>query len=46
MGRHPIPVTLSQKPKKDPKVGRDSAIFASSSAPSLTGCQSPQNGQT
>jgi hypothetical protein len=37
-GQHPFPITYSQNPKRDPKVGRDSAISASSGAPSSTGC--------
>jgi hypothetical protein len=45
MGRHPIPITYSQKPKKDPKVGRDPVISASSCAPPSTGCRSPKIGQ-
>jgi hypothetical protein len=45
MGRHPIPVTYSQKPKKDPKVGQDPVISASSCAPPSTGCRSPKIGQ-
>ena len=45
MGQHPIPITLSQKPKKDPQVGRDPVISASSCTPSLTSYQSPKIGQ-
>ena len=45
MGRHPYPITYSQNPKRDPKVGRDPLTSASSGAPSLIGCQSPKNGQ-
>jgi hypothetical protein len=44
-GRHPFPITLSQNPKRDPKVGRDPLISALSGAPSSTGCRSPKNGQ-
>ena len=44
-GRHPFPITYSQNPKRDPKVGRDPLIFASSGAPSSTCYQSPKNGQ-
>jgi hypothetical protein len=45
MGRHPFPITLSQNPKRDPKVGQDPLISDSSGAPYSTGCQSPKNGQ-
>jgi hypothetical protein len=45
MGQHPFPITYSQNPKRDPKVGQDSAISTSSSVPSSTGCRSPKNGQ-
>ena len=44
-GQHPFPITYSQKPKSDPKMGRDYEIFASSGAPSSIGCQSPKNDQ-
>jgi hypothetical protein len=42
MGQHPNPITYSQKPKRDPKVGRDPVISASSCAPPLIGCQRPK----
>jgi hypothetical protein len=38
MGQHPFPITLTQNPKRDPKVGRDPMISTSPDAPSLTGC--------
>jgi hypothetical protein len=44
-GRHPFPIKLSPKPKKDPKRGLASMISALRCAPSLTRCQSPKNGQ-
>jgi hypothetical protein len=44
MGQHPIPVTYSQKPKKDPKVSQDPVISTSSCAPPSTGCRSPKIG--
>ena len=43
--QHPFPITLSPKPKKDPKQGLASMIFTSCCDPSLTSCPSPQNGQ-
>jgi hypothetical protein len=42
MGRHPFPITLTQNPKRAPKVGRDPVISASPGAPSLTGCRCPK----
>ena len=45
MGQHPIPVTYSKKPKKDPKGGLASDISPSLCALSSTGCRSPKNGQ-
>jgi hypothetical protein len=44
MGQHPIPITYSQKPKNDPKVGRDPVISTSSCDPPSIGCQSPKIG--
>jgi hypothetical protein len=45
MGRHPIPITYSQKPKKNPKMGRDPMISALSYDPPSTSCRSPKIGQ-
>jgi hypothetical protein len=45
MVKHPIPITYSQKPKKDPKVGRDLVISTSSFSPLSTGYRSPNIGQ-
>jgi hypothetical protein len=45
MGRHPILITDSQKPKKDPKVGRDPVISALSCVAPSTGYRSPKIGQ-
>ena len=42
MGRHPFPITLTQNPKRAPKVGRDPMISASPGAPSLIGCRCPK----
>jgi hypothetical protein len=44
-GRHPFPITYSQNPKRDSKVGQDPLIFASYGALFSTGCRSPKNGQ-
>jgi hypothetical protein len=45
MGQYLNPVTYSQKPKMDTKVGRDPMISALSCAPPSTGYQSPKIGQ-
>jgi hypothetical protein len=45
MGRHPFPITLTQNPKRGPKVDRDPVISASLGAPSSTSCRSPKIGQ-
>jgi hypothetical protein len=45
MGRHPIPVTYSEKPKKDPNVGQYPAISASSYTPPSIGYRSPKIGR-
>jgi hypothetical protein len=42
MGQHPFPITLTQNPKRAPKVGRDPVISASPGAPSLIGCRCPK----
>jgi hypothetical protein len=45
MGRHRFTITLTQNPKRGPKVDQDPVISASPGDPSLTGCRSPKNGQ-
>jgi hypothetical protein len=45
MGRHPFPITLTQNPKRDPKLGLASLISASHCAPSLANCRNPKNSQ-
>jgi hypothetical protein len=45
MGRHPFPVTSTQNPKMDPKIGLASLFSASRCAPSLASCHSPKSGQ-
>ena len=42
MGRHPIPVTYSQIPKRTQKKGWDPTISASSCIPYSTSCRSPK----
>jgi hypothetical protein len=42
MGQHSFPITLTQNPKRAPKVGQDPMISASPGTPSLTGCRSPK----
>jgi hypothetical protein len=44
-GRHPFPITLTQNPKRGPKVDRDPVISASLGAPSSISCRSPKIGQ-
>jgi hypothetical protein len=39
-GQHPFPITLTQNPKRCPKVDQEPVISALPGAPSLTGCQS------
>jgi hypothetical protein len=45
MDRHPFPITSTQNPKMDPKIGLASLISALHCAPSLARCRSPKSGQ-
>jgi hypothetical protein len=45
MGQYPFPITSTQNPKMDPKIGLASLFSASHCTPSLESCCSPKSGQ-
>ena len=44
-GQHPLPITSTQNPKMDPKIGLASLISALCCTPSLASCRGPKSGQ-